>query len=104
MSNSEFIEIEMQMHIRTQKAILVSDDGKRGQCGVAAGVADPDPRQGRRQDDRHHAGVAGHAGGVDLMPIVIGARSVNFWRDIDVICRRHLVQPSPHVCRTFCPP
>ena len=27
MSNSELIEIEMQMHSSTQKAILVSDDG-----------------------------------------------------------------------------
>ena len=27
MSNSEFIEIEMQMHSFTQKAILVSDNG-----------------------------------------------------------------------------
>ena len=27
MSNSDLIEIEMQMHSHTQKAILVSDDG-----------------------------------------------------------------------------
>ena len=76
MSNSDLIEIEMQMHSHTEKAILVSDDGNEDNAVWLPVSQIQTRRQGRRQDDRHHAGVAGRERKADLMPIVIRRKVV----------------------------
>ena len=75
MSRSDLIDIEMQQHAATEKAILVSDDGDEANA-VWLPVSQIQTRQKAGARMIVNAGVAGHGEGAGLMAIVIRRKVV----------------------------